>query len=543
MSSRSVWAGLPTAVAEAQRNPRVRLPAAERARGSEYRDLTSTELVEHAIRRGEGRLSASGALVVETGEHTGRSPDDKFIVCHGRLAEEIWWGKVNRPLSPEAFALLHADIVAHLSRDDRFRLDLAAGADPAFRLPVRLVTESAWSALFASNLFLPGTTSSRHPSQGWTVLHAPSLPADPARHGSATTTAIAIDFEWRRVLIAGTRYAGEIKKSIFTVLQGILPERGIATMHCSANEGANGETALFFGLSGTGKTTLSTEPSRRLIGDDEHGWSDRGIFNFEGGSYAKTIGLSAEAEPLIYRAAQQFGTVLENVVLDPDSRRALFADESLTENTRAAFPLAALDPEAGGTGGHPSRILFLSADAFGVLPPVARLDVNQALYWFLSGYTSKLAGTERGVTTPAATFSACFGSPFLPLPPSRYAALFGERLQRHGSSVWLVNTGWSGGPYGIGERMPIALTRSIVAAILDGSLDDSPADVDPVFGFVVPRAVPGVPAALLRPRASWSDASDYDAAAAHLARELVANFAQFTSQVSPAVRAAGPIVT
>jgi phosphoenolpyruvate carboxykinase (ATP) len=522
------------------RDPRL---SPDRASGIEYCNLVPAQLIEHTIRRGEGRLAASGALAVETGSHTGRSPDDKFVVSHGPLADEIWWGKVNRPLQPEAFARFHADIIAHLSRGDRYRMDLAAGADPAFRLPVRLVTESAWSALFASNLFLPGSDRGAAPSDGWTVLHAPSLPADPARHETGSSTAIAIDFEWRRVLIAGTRYAGEIKKSIFTVMQGILPERGVATMHCSANEGANGESALFFGLSGTGKTTLSTEPSRRLIGDDEHGWTERGIFNFEGGSYAKTIGLSAETEPLIYRAAQQFGTVLENVVLDPVNRRPRFGDDSLTENTRAAFSLAALDPNAGGMGTHPSHVLFLSADAFGVLPPVAKLSHDQALYWFLSGYTSKLAGTERGVTTPAATFSACFGSPFLPLPPTRYAALFGEQLRRHGSTVWLVNTGWAGGPYGVGERMPIALTRAIVAAILDGSLNEAPGDVDPVFGLAVPRAVPGVPDAFLRPRTTWADARDYDAAAAHLARELVANFTQFASQVSPAVRDAGPRVT
>ena len=543
MSRGSARAGLPVAVGQAEPVSRVVHPAATPARGVEYRDLAPAELVEHAIRRGEGTLSATGALAVETGVDTGRSPDDKFIVRHGRLADEIWWGDVNRPMPPDTFARLHADIVAHLAQGARYRMDLAAGADPAFTLPVRLVSESAWPALFASNLFLPGSSDAASPSRGWTVLHAPSFQADPTRHGTTSTTAIAIDFEWRRILIAGTRYAGEIKKSIFTVMQGALPDRGIATMHCSANEGEHGETALFFGLSGTGKTTLSTEPSRRLVGDDEHGWSERGIFNFEGGSYAKTIGLSAEAEPLIFAAAQRFGTVLENVVLDPASRVPLFDDGSLTENTRAAFPLASLDPAAGGLGGHPSRILFLSADAFGVLPPVARLTRDQALYWFLSGYTSKLAGTERGVTTPAATFSACFGAPFLPLPPTRYAALFGERLERHRSSVWLVNTGWAGGPYGIGERMPIGLTRAIVAAILDGSLDAAPADTDPVFGFAVPRVVPGVPETVPRPKDSWPDGDAYDAAANSLARDLAANFEQFAGHASPSVRAAGPRVT
>lgn len=507
----------------------------------DHRDLAPAVLVEHAIRRGEGRIADSGALVVETGIHTGRSPQDKFVVRSGELADEIWWGSVNQPMSPEAFARFHGDVVGYLAGKDRYLMDLSAGADPEFNLPVHLVTESAWSALFARNLFLPGRRGDRDAPEGWTVLHAPQLQADPTRHETASTTGIAIDFEWRRVLIAGTQYAGEIKKSIFTVMQGVLPSHGVATMHCSANEGRDGSTALFFGLSGTGKTTLSTDPQRRLIGDDEHGWTERGIFNFENGSYAKTIGLSADAEPEIFRAAQRFGSVLENVVLDPDTRRPRFEDDSLTENTRAAYPLAFLDPEAGGIGGHPSKILFLSADAFGVLPPVASLTRDQALYWFLSGYTSKLAGTERGVTTPSATFSACFGAPFLPLPPMRHASLFGERLNRHGSEVWLVNTGWTGGRYGTGERMPIGLTRAVVTAILDGSLDGVEMDVDPVFGFAVPRSAPGVPGALLRPRETWPDTEAYDATAARLAHDLTENFANIAENAPAAVRAAGPV--
>jgi phosphoenolpyruvate carboxykinase (ATP) len=514
---------------ESRRTPRV-----------DYRDLAPGVLVEHAIRRGEGQLADSGALVVETGVHTGRSPEDKFVVRHGELADEIWWGSVNQPMSPHAFARFHADVVDHLAGKGRYLMDLSAGADPEFNLPVRVVTDSAWSALFARNLFLPGRSEGGDGAGGWTVLHAPGLQADPDRHETASATGIALDFEWRRVLIAGTQYAGEIKKAIFTVMQGVLPQHGVATMHCSANEGSDGSTALYFGLSGTGKTTLSTDPQRRLIGDDEHGWSDRGIFNFENGSYAKTIGLSAEAEPDIFRAAQRFGSVLENVVLDPETRRPIFDDDSLTENTRAAYPLAFLDPEAGGTGNHPSKIVFLSADAFGVLPPVARLTRDQALYWFLSGYTAKLAGTERGVTTPSATFSACFGAPFLPLPPMRYARLFGERLDRHGSDVWLVNTGWTGGPYGTGERMPIGLTRAAIAAILDGSLDDAPMDVDPVFGFAVPRSAPGIPGEVLRPRETWPDATEYDATAARLARDLADNFEDFADSAPGAVRAAGP---
>ncbi|MBA3449862.1 MAG: phosphoenolpyruvate carboxykinase (ATP) [Chloroflexia bacterium] len=510
------------------------------AGGTTYRNLTPPELIEHAIRRGEGELADSGALVVDTGVHSGRSPRDKFVVRHGTLAAEIWWGDVNQPLTPDAFALLHADIRDHLAAADRYLMDLSAGADPLHNLPVRVLTERAWAALFARNLLLPASARSEDDARGWTVLHAPSFRAIPERHQTRSETAIVIDFEWRRILIAGTGYAGEIKKSVFTVLLGLLPDQEIAPMHCSANEGQDESTALFFGLSGTGKTTLSTDPSRRLIGDDEHGWSASGIFNFEGGSYAKTIGLSEESEPGIYRAARQFGSVLENVILDPATRHPRFEDDSRTENTRAAYPLAFLDPEAGGAGRHPSRILFLSADAFGVLPPVARLDHDQALYWFLSGYTAKLAGTERGVTTPQATFSTCFAQPFLPLSPSRYATLFGERLARHRSSVWLVNTGWAGGPYGAGERMPIALTRAVVKAILDGSLDDVDMDTDPIFGFSVPRSVSGVPESFVQPRQTWPDAGAYDVAAIGLARDLEANFTIFAGTVTSAVRAAGP---
>jgi phosphoenolpyruvate carboxykinase (ATP) len=511
-----------------------------RTASADQRNLAPSVLVEHTLRGQEGRLADGGALVVQTGVHTGRSPDDKFVVRHGELAEEIWWGSVNQPMAADAFARLHADVVDYLAGKNRYLMDLSAGADPEFNLPVRLITESAWSALFARNLFLPGRGDDAA-GGGWTILHAPRLQADPDRHQTASVTGIAIDFEWRRVLIAGTQYAGEIKKAIFTVMQGTLPRQGVATMHCSANEGRDGRTALFFGLSGTGKTTLSTDPERRLIGDDEHGWSERGIFNFENGSYAKTIGLSAEAEPDIFRAAQRFGSVLENVVLDPDTRSPRFDDDALTENTRAAYPLAFLDPEAGGSGEHPSKILFLSADAFGVLPPLARLTRDQALYWFLSGYTSKLAGTERGVTEPSATFSACFGAPFLPLPPMRYASLFGERLDRHGSEVWLVNTGWTGGAYGTGKRMPIGLTRAAVSAILNGSLDDVPMDIDPVFGFAMPRSAPDIPDGLLRPRGTWPDAAEYDVTAARLARDMVENFANFTDSAPEAVRAAGPV--
>lgn len=520
------------------------LPDRDQARwstGVEYRDLNAAELIEHAVRRDEGMLSDRGAFVVQTGVHTGRSPKDKFVVQHGPLADQIWWGSVNQPMSPEAFALLHSDIIEHLARGDRYRLDLSVGASAEFNLQVRVVSESAWSALFARNLFLPPRGNPVEEFTGWTIFHAPYFEADPARHETASSTAIAIDFEWRRILICGTRYAGEIKKAVFTVMQGVLPPQDIATMHCSANESADGDVALFFGLSGTGKTTLSTDPARRLIGDDEHGWSESGIFNFEGGCYAKTIGLSAESEPEIYEAAGRFGSVLENVVLDPESRQPQFEDDSLTENTRAAYPLSFLNGGAGGLGSHPRKLIFLTADAFGVLPPLARLTRDQALYWFLTGYTSKLAGTERGVTTPSATFSACFGSPFLPLPPMRYAALLGEKLDLHRSEVWLVNTGWTGGPYGIGERIPLSVTRAIVNAVLDGALDGDAVTIDPTFGFSIPQAVPGVPDALLRPRDGWANTTAYDSAARQLARDMVANFEQF-SDVAAAVRAAGPTI-
>lgn len=506
-----------------------------------YRDLPPAALIEQAIARGEGFLTERGALAVSTGEHTGRSPKDKYVVRQGALADEIWWGDVNQPMPVEAFDQLRTDIGSHLAARVVFHAAVSVGAEEAHSLAVQLTTESAWSALFAHNLFLPAR-GTRH-ADAWTLWHAPTMPASPDRHGTRGPTAIALSFDERCVLIAGTRYAGEIKKAMFTVMNGWLPGRGVLPMHCSAIEDPRGRTALFFGLSGTGKTTLSTGAGQRLIGDDEHGWGDSGIFNFEGGSYAKTIGLEARSEPEIFHAVRQFGTVLENVIIDPDSRTPQFADDSLTENTRAAFPLAFLDARAGGTGTHPASIIFLSADACGVLPPVAKLTHDQALFWFLSGYTSKLAGTERGVTGPEATFSPCFGAPFLPLPPERYAHLLRERLARAGSTVWLVNSGWSGGPIGTGARMPIELTRAVVAAILDGELNAAEMTVDPVFGFRVPAAVPGVPAIYLQPRARWADAGAFDSTAGRLAQELVRHFAQFERVMPTQVREAGPALS
>ena len=509
-----------------------------------HRNLGAAALYEHALRRGEGRLAATGPFVVETGEHTGRSPRDKFVVQDETTAD-VWWGEVNQPLPPATFEALRDAVVDHLNHHDLFVQDLYACADPVYRLRVRVVSTGAWHALFARNLFIVPTAAERAADEGrqpdFTILHAPDLSADPSLDGLRSETAIVVNFGERLVLIAGTAYAGEIKKSIFGVLQYLLPRRGVATMHCSANMGPGGDVALFFGLSGTGKTTLSTDPSRTLIGDDEHGWSDRGVFNFEGGSYAKTINLSAEAEPDIFRATHHFGTILENVVLDPDTRELRLDDDRLTENTRAAFPLAFIDnATTSGLGDHPRNVLMLTADAFGVLPPVARLTADQALYYFLSGYTSKLAGTERGVDDPEATFSACFGAPFLPLPPVRYAELLGERLRRHEPAVWLVNTGWSGGRHGTGDRISIAHTRAIVHAIVEGKLADVPTAPEPIFGLAIPAACPGVPSDILDPRAAWDDADAYDATARRLARAFARNFGQFADEVPASVADAGP---
>ena len=509
-----------------------------------HQNVATATLVEHALRRGEGCLAATGPLAVRTGEHTGRSPRDKFVVRDATTAG-VWWGDVNQPLPPATFAALERAIAGHHDRSELFVQDLYACADPEYRLRVRVVSTSAWHALFARNLFIVPTATERAADEGrepdFTILHAPTLPADPSLAGLRSETVIAVEFARRLVLICGTEYAGEIKKSIFGVLQYLLPRRGVATMHCSANLGERGDVALFFGLSGTGKTTLSTDPTRTLIGDDEHGWSDRGVFNFEGGSYAKTINLSAEAEPDIFRATHRFGTVLENVVVDPETRELRLDDDSLTENTRAAFPLSFIDNASpAGLGDHPRNVVMLSADAFGVLPPVARLTTDQALYYFLSGYTSKLAGTERGVDDPEATFSACFGAPFLPLPPVRYAELLGERLRRHRPAVWLVNTGWSGGRHGVGERISIAHTRAIVRAIVEDRLADVPTVPDPIFGLAIPTTCPDVPTHILNPKTAWTDPAAYETMARRLARAFARNFAQFAADVPFAVADAGP---
>jgi phosphoenolpyruvate carboxykinase (ATP) len=505
-------------------------------------NLSTAPLYEHAILRREGDLAAGGPLVCRTGSHTGRSPNDKFFVKEPSSEGHLHWGKVNRSIEAGQFALLRADVLAHLADRELFVQDLYAGADPKYRLSVRFIQELAWQNLFVRNLFIvppAGDLSAFAPQ--FTVITAPSFKADPARHGTRSDVAIAVNLGTREILIAGTSYAGENKKSIFTVLNYLLPLRGVLSMHCSANIGAGGDTALFFGLSGTGKTTLSSDPDRRLIGDDEHGWSDEGVFNFEGGCYAKMIRLSAEAEPQIYETTRRFGTVLENVVLDASTRSLNLDDATLTENTRGAYPIEFIDNAVpSGMGGHPANIVMLTADAFGVLPPIARLSADAAMYHFLSGYTAKVAGTEKGVKDPSATFSTCFGAPFLPLNPNVYARGLGERIARHRARVWLVNTGWTGGPFGVGSRMRIAHTRAMISAALAGALDGTASQHHPLFNLEMPASCPGVPGDVLDPRTTWADTVAYDAQARKLATMFVDNFKSFEGDVDRTVVEAGP---
>ena len=506
-----------------------------------YWNLPAAALYEEAVRRGEGLIALEGPLACRTGQHTGRSPNDKFIVRETASEAAIAWGKVNRSITPEQFAALHADLLRSIAGRELFVLDCFAGADPKYRLPIRVINELAWQNLFARNLFIVDAGASAAHVPEFTVIDVPSFKADPRRHGSNSETIIAVSFEKKLVLIGGTSYAGEMKKSIFSILNYLLPMQGVMPMHCSANVGAAGDVALFFGLSGTGKTTLSSDPDRMLIGDDEHGWSDRGVFNFEGGCYAKTIRLSADAEPQIYATTRRFGTILENVVVDPETRHLHLDDDRYTENTRAAYPLSFIDNVVhSGQGGHPENVVMLTADAFGVLPPIARLTPDAAMYHFLSGYTAKVAGTEKGVTEPRATFSTCFGAPFLPLPPSRYAAMLGERIARHGARVWLLNTGWTGGAFGVGRRMAIGYTRAMIRAALSGALDHVGYERDAVFNVDVPTSCPDVPTEVLKPRNTWSSAADYDAQAARLAQMFNENFAAFADGVTAAVRAAAP---
>jgi len=511
-------------------------------KGRLHWNLIAAELMQAAARRNEGEFAASGPFVARTSPHTGRSPNDKFVVKESSSAGDVDWGKVNQPFSEENYRKLLADVRDYLNeRDELFVQDLYCGADPAYRLSVRYVSPNAWHMAFVRNMFIrPDLTELATFDPNFTVLHAPEFQADPARHGTRTGTFIVLNIAERTILIGGTRYAGELKKSMFTVMNYLLPKQGVLSMHCSANIGPEGDTALFFGLSGTGKTTLSADPERSLIGDDEHGWSDEGVFNFEGGCYAKVINLSADTEPDIYRTTQMFGTILENVVLDPATRQVKFEDQSITENTRASYPLNYIPNfVADGRGGHPRNVIFLTADAFGVLPPIARLTPAQAMYYFLSGYTAKVAGTERGVTEPQATFSACFGAVFLVWHPTKYAEMLGRLLREHGSSVWLVNTGWSGGPYGVGKRMKLPYTRAMVKAALSGAVDPATLRTDPIFGLSVPTAVPGVPSEVLNPRGTWPDGAAYDEQAKKLAGMFRANFARF-GQTAEEIREAGP---
>jgi len=507
-----------------------------------YWNYTTPALYEYALRTNEVVLAA-GPLVARTGDHTGRSPNDKLVVKEPTSEEQIWWGSVNRPFPQEKFAALHRRIRAYTQGRRLFVQDVYAGADRDYRLPVRVITEHAWHSQFARNMFIqpdPKDLGSFRPE--FTVIQCPDFHADPEVDGTNSTTFIVLDLGSKMVLIGGTQYAGEIKKSVFTIMNYLLPQQGALPMHCSANVGEDGKSAVFFGLSGTGKTTLSADPERTLIGDDEHGWTDNGVFNFEGGCYAKVIRLSEKAEPEIYETTRRFGTILENVMIDPDTRELDLDDDTLTENTRAAYPIDMI-PNASATGmaGHPNNVIMLTADAFGVLPPISKLTPEQAMYHFISGYTAKLAGTEQGLgNEPVATFSACFGAPFLPLHPSEYARMLGNKLQEHAADTWLVNTGWSGGPYGIGSRMKIGYTRAMVRAALDGSLRDVPTVQDPVFGLHVPESCPGVPSEVLQPRETWSDKAAYDAAAVDLARRFRENFEEYADAADPAVLAAGP---
>ena len=505
------------------------------------RNGNAAELCEHVIRHDSGRLALTGALAVETGQHTGRSPSDKFIVRDASTERTIWWDNA-RPMTPAAFEVLKQDHGAFAGKHRLYVQDLYAGAEAGTRLKVRVYCEYAWHALFIRNLLI---VPPAHEQAGFkpdlTIVDLPSFRADPARHGTRTETVIAVDFAHRLVLIGGTSYAGEIKKSVFTYLNYVLTDRDIMPMHCSANEGTGGDTALFFGLSGTGKTTLSADPKRALIGDDEHGWSDAGIYNFEGGCYAKTIRLSQQAEPEIYAAVNRFGAVLENVAIDPVTRVPDFDDGSRTENTRGAYPVGFIaNAKLSGVSGHPRNIIMLTADAFGVLPPIARLTPSEAMYHFLSGYTAKVAGTEKGVTEPSATFSTCFGAPFMPRHPSVYGNLLKRKIAEHRSDCWLVNTGWTGGRYGEGRRMPIAVTRALLNAALNGTLRKVAMRRDAFFGFEVPYAVEGVDSRILDPRATWADAKAYDEQARKLVAMFAKNFAKFESHVDADVLAAAP---
>ncbi len=507
-----------------------------------YWNLATPILMEEAVRRREGRIAHLGPLVVRTGQYTGRAAKDKFIVREPSSENKIWWGDINNAMEPDKFEALHQRLLAYLQCKDLFVQDCYAGADPAFQLPVRIVNENAWHNMFVRNMFIQVKRENLpdHVPE-FTVLHAPNFHAIPSVDGTRSEVFVAINFGEKLVLIGGTQYAGEIKKSIFTALNYMLPQKNVLSMHCSANMSKKENVSIFFGLSGTGKTTLSTDPSRILIGDDEHGWGDKGIFNIEGGCYAKVINLSAEAEPEIYQTTRRFGTILENVGYNNITGRIDLDDALLTENTRAAYPISHIaSATRKGTGSHPTCIIMLTADAFGILPPVAKLTPAQAVYHFLSGYTAKIAGTEKGITEPQATFSACFGAPFMVLSPTVYAGMLGDKIVKHNVDVWLINTGWSGGPYGVGKRIKIAHTRAIVHAVINGALADVETQIDPNFGVAVPMDCPGVPSEVLNPRSTWENRSAYDEQASKLAGMFVENFRVFENEVSEDIRKAGP---
>jgi phosphoenolpyruvate carboxykinase (ATP) len=505
-------------------------------------NLTPPLLYEEVVKRGEAMIAEKGPLVIYTGKSTGRSPNDKFFVREPSSQDHVWWGKTNKPFDPDKFERLKARIFEYFSHRELFAQDCYGGADPAYRFPARIITDTAWESLFAYNMFLHAeNVPPKDFVPEFTVLVASGFEAEPEIDGTRSDVVVAINLGQKLALIAGTRYAGEIKKTVFTVLNYLFPLQNILSMHCAANIGAGGDSALFFGLSGTGKTTLSADPRRHLIGDDEHGWSDRGVFNFEGGCYAKVIRLSAKDEPQIHAMTRRFGTILENVVIDPETRQIDLNDETITENTRASYLLSEIENyEPTGMGDHPKNVIFLTADAFGVLPPVSRLTPEQAMYHFLSGYTAKVAGTEKGIKEPQATFSTCFGGPFMVHHPMVYARLLGEKIRKHQSQCWLVNTGWTGGPYGVGQRIKIAYTRTMVDALLTGALNDVAYEVDPVFGVEVPCSCPGVPAEVLKPRNTWPDPVAYDDQARKLAGMFIKNFEQFVEGVPTDIVNAGP---
>jgi phosphoenolpyruvate carboxykinase (ATP) len=504
-----------------------------------HRNLFPAPLVEAALRRGEAELAAGGSLVAGTGKRTGRSPKDKFTIKDALTENRIAWGSANQPFPPDKFDALYERVLDHLKGKELFVQDLFCGADPQYTLPIQVINEYAWHSLFVRQLFIrPTAEELKTHKPEFTIVSAPSFKADPKRDGTNGEVFVLVNFSKKLALIGGTEYAGEMKKAIFGVMNFVLPERNVFPMHCSANVGADGVTALFFGLSGTGKTTLSADPGRRLIGDDEHGWSATDVFNFEGGCYAKCIRLSRETEPEIYNAIR-FGSVLENVVLDPVTRIPDYDDESKTENTRAAYPMEFIDNAmVPGVGRHPKNVVFLTADAFGVLPPVSKLTPEQAMYHFMSGYTAKVAGTEAGITEPQAIFSTCFGAPFMPRAPKVYAEMLGQRLREHKAQCWLVNTGWQGGPYGVGKRMSLPYTRAMVNALVDGKLAAVEFEIEPSFGLSIPKSCPGVPPELLNPRNSWKDKAAYDKLAAELSARFAKNFEQFDA--SPEVKAAAP---